>query len=120
MFRQTGCQGVMAGRGVLKDPWLLKKIAARLAGLEEPRITLAERRGLMRGHFIAVLEGEEPSQALHKMRTFAGRYTKGLVGARRLRERIGKIEDPRAFLDAIDEHFDDLEKQSGPTGGKRR
>ncbi len=105
MFESTGCDGVMAGRGVLRDPWLFRRIAARLEGRPEPEISLDDRRRLMLDHFRWVAREEPPHVALHKMRTFAGRYTKGLAGGRALREKLGRLSAPADFLTALDEHF---------------
>ncbi|MDQ7006439.1 MAG: tRNA dihydrouridine synthase DusB [Acidobacteriota bacterium] len=105
LFESTGCDGVMAGRGVLRDPWLFRRIAARLEGSPEPEVSLEDRKSLMLEHFRWVAREEPPPVALHKMRTFAGRYTKGLAGGRALRERLGKLADPSDFLDALEEHF---------------
>ncbi len=105
MVAETGCDGVMAGRGVLKDPWLFRRTAAVLRGEAAPEISAAEHCDLMLTHFRWIMEAEEPKLALHKMRTFAGRYTKGLANARRLREKIGRTEEPDAFLEVVREHF---------------
>ena len=113
MLRATGCDGVMVGRGVLQDPWLFRRIAARLRGEPEPVVTLAERRELTLTHFRWLAEQEEHRVAMHKMRTFAGRYTRGLEGGRRLRERIGSIATPGEFIAAIEEHYDHLQRIDG-------
>jgi tRNA-dihydrouridine synthase C len=37
MLKQTGCDGVMIGRGALKDPWVFRDIKAHFAGEVSPR-----------------------------------------------------------------------------------
>ncbi|MBP7147057.1 MAG: tRNA dihydrouridine synthase DusB [Acidobacteria bacterium] len=105
MFRETGCDAVMIGRGALTDPWIFRRTAALADGDEDRPATLAERRQIIETHFRWILRDEEPRAALHKLRTFTGRYTHGLAGARRLREAIGQLRDPGEFLDLLERHF---------------
>ncbi|OLD75705.1 MAG: tRNA dihydrouridine synthase DusB, partial [Ignavibacteria bacterium 13_1_40CM_2_61_4] len=44
MWSETGCDGVMVGRGAMQNPWIFRQTAARLRGEEEPTITLEDRR----------------------------------------------------------------------------
>lgn len=108
LLRETGCAGVMIGRGATRNPWLFRQIAARLSGdrFQEPR--LEERRDLIFGHFRAVIEREAPLDALHKLKTFTGWYSHGLPEGVRLRRQIQQLETCQSFLDAIERFFDDL------------
>jgi len=105
MFRETGCAGVMIGRAALVDPFIFREAAAVLDGRPPVRPGLAELHGFLREHFRRIVAAEEPKVALHKLRTFCGKYTHGLPGGRALRRRINEMRDPEAFLAAIDEHF---------------
>ena len=109
MFRETGCDGVMIGRGATRNPWIFRQTMALLEGaaVEEP--TLAERRALILGHFRMVAEREPHSFALHKLRKFTSWYTHGLPNGRRLRQRINDLPDVESFIDAVEELFQDLE-----------
>lgn len=42
MVRETGVDGVMVGRGALRDPWVLARLRARARGLPEPAVGPAE------------------------------------------------------------------------------
>ncbi len=50
MFRDTGCDGVMIGRGALKDPWLFAKLRTWLAGGEPVQPPLEERARVLRDY----------------------------------------------------------------------
>ncbi len=108
LFRETGCDAVMVGRGVLTDPWLFRKTAAALAGGPVPETTLAARREAIVTHYRWIIEQEERGPAMQKLRTFTGRYTHGIPGGRRLRQAIASVPAPEAFLDLIEGHFDAL------------
>jgi len=105
MFRETGCAGVMIGRGALANPFVFREAAALLEGRDPVPPTLAERYAFYREHFERIIAAEEPKVALHKLRTFVGKYTHGLPGGRALRRRINDLRDPAEFLAALEEHF---------------
>lgn len=105
MLRRTGCDAVMIGRAALTDPWIFRRTAALLAGGDAPPATLEERREVILTHFGWIARDLDPREALHKLRTFTGWYTHGVPGGRTLRQRIGQLNEPRMFLEAIEEHF---------------
>jgi tRNA-dihydrouridine synthase B len=105
---ETGCDGVMVGRGATTNPWIFRQIAARIWGgaLTEP--TLEDRRDLILGHFRLVAEREHSKYALHKLRKFTGWYTHGLPRGRQLRQSIQQIPDVPSFLATVEAFFDEV------------
>jgi nifR3 family TIM-barrel protein len=106
MMRQTGCDGVVVGRGCLGRPWLFRDLADVLAGREPsdpPR--LGEIAGMMREHAqrLTAWIGEVP--ALRAFRRHATWYTKGFRGSAQARERLMRIAT-LADLDAVLERLD--------------
>jgi len=101
----TGCDGVMIGRGAIKNPWIFRQIADRRAGRIAGEPALQERRDLILYHFSLLREREEERTALHKIRTFTGWYTHGLPNGRSLRQQINNLTSVPAFIDAIEEFF---------------
>jgi nifR3 family TIM-barrel protein len=107
-LRQTGCDGIMIGRGATKNPWIFRQASALLAGGTVAEPTLADRRDLILQHFRWVSEREPSGYALHKLRKFTSWYTHGLPNGRRLRQRINDLPDAAAFLEAVEEFFAEL------------
>ena len=105
MLAETGCDGVMVGRGATKNPWIFRQTAARMAGSRVTEPTLADRRDLILEHFHMVAEREASTFALHKLRKFTGWYTHGLPNGRRLRQGIQQIPDVPSFLGAVEAFF---------------
>ncbi len=105
MLGETGCDGVMIGRASMKNPWIYRQAADLFAGRAPYEPTLTDRRDVIRSHFDLVVAEEEPSFALHKLRTFTGWYTHGLPEGTQLRARIGELGTPQAFLDAVESFF---------------
>ncbi len=108
MLAETGCDGVMIGRGATRNPWLFRQIAARLSGGRITEPTLADRRELILSHFRMVAAREPSTYALHKLRKFTGWYTHGLPHGRQLRQAINQLPDVPSFLAAVEQFFDGL------------
>jgi nifR3 family TIM-barrel protein len=108
MLRETGCDGVLIGRGATKNPWIFRQIAARLSGGELPEPSIEDRRDLILSHFRLLVEREPTKYALHKLRKFTGWYTHGLPHGAKLRRRINDLPDVETFLAAVEEFFEDL------------
>jgi tRNA-dihydrouridine synthase B len=110
MLRETGCDAVMIGRASMRNPWIYRQTADLLAGRTRPEPTLDDRKKLILRHFRRILGEEDERFALHKLRVFTGWYTHGVPSGRRLRLRIGELETPAAFLEAVREFFDGLHR----------
>lgn len=106
MFEATGCDAVMVGRATMKNPWIFRQITRRLAGLASEEATWLERRDLVLAHF-SLIEATafDPREALHKLRTMTGWYTRGLPDGRSLRVRISQLETPEGFRGAVEGFF---------------
>jgi nifR3 family TIM-barrel protein len=114
LFEETGCDAVMIGRATMKNPWIFRQIADRLAGRAAREATLEERRDLMLEHFSAIERtAHDPKEALHKLRTMTGWYTSGLPHGRALRVRISELETPSDFREAVAAFFAGV-GQAGP------
>jgi tRNA-dihydrouridine synthase len=107
MFDETGCDGVMIGRASMKNPWIYRQIAERMAGRPPYEPTLVDRRELILAHFRLLMEQENDERfILHKLRTFTGWYTHGWPGGRQVRVRIGELHSTAAFVDALESCFE--------------
>ncbi len=93
MMRETGCDGVVVGRGCLGRPWLFRDLVDALAGREaRPGPTLGEVADTMLEHarlLVEWFEVERPSMLA--FRKHAGWYTKGFRNSAQLRERLMRV-----------------------------
>ena len=138
MLGQTGCAGVIVGRGCLGRPWLFAELVERLGGgVPEPPPRFGVVAAIMREHAAAMIErlrqteargGLSPEQvAMRAFRKHASWYTKGFCGSAALRERLMHV-DSLAELDALlatcdgDEPFPEhaLRAVRGKRGRQRR
>ena len=106
MMRQTGCDGVIVGRGCLGRPWLFRDLAAAFDGNQPPDPPcLGEVVEVMRRHarLLADWVGEAP--AMRAFRRHATWYTKGFRGSARMRERlmrVARLEELDVLLGLLD------------------
>ena len=93
MMRQTGCDGVIVGRGCLGRPWLFRELADVFEGQaprQPPSLGVVLEVMLQHARWTAEWFGEAP--ALRAFRRQAAWYTKGFKGSARLRQQLTHVE----------------------------
>ena len=90
-LEQTGCAGLLIGRGAMGNPWLFREIKAAREGRTPPPVTPQERLALIEEHIsrTAAFKGER--LAVLQMRTQIGHYIRGLHGAADIRRRLHAV-----------------------------
>lgn len=106
MMRQTGCDGVIVGRGCLGRPWLFRDLADVFQG-REPRNppTLGEVGAIMLEHARLLTEWIGEGPALRAFRKHATWYTKGFRGSAQARQRfmqVSKMTELEELIAAFD------------------
>jgi len=105
MLHQTGCDGIMLGRGSYGNPWLIRNILALRQGQPLHTPTRAERGQVARQHLELQREDLDDSQAIPEMRKHLCWYARGLSGASDFRQQVNKIQDISALHLLLDEFF---------------
>ncbi|MBM3788837.1 MAG: tRNA dihydrouridine synthase DusB [Acidobacteria bacterium] len=106
MFRETRVDGVMIGRGVLSNPWLIRQCRDHLAGAAVTPVSL-EQKGAFVLDFLARVARDVPAPlALGKMKRMGGYLSKGLTGGAQLRSRIHSAGSCEELLEALRAYFD--------------
>jgi tRNA-dihydrouridine synthase len=127
MMRETGCDGVVIGRGCLGRPWFFRELQAALAGGPvPPPPTLDEVCDLVAEHARLLTEADGERSAVLAMRKHVGWYfhdaqlggelRRTLVGSTSLIELERAIEDVRARARLSEQPA----RKRGPTSGPRR
>ncbi len=125
MMHETGCDGVVVGRGCLGRPWLFRDLAAAFAGQPEPESPrLGEVGRIMFRHARLLAEWLGEAVGLRSFRKHATWYTKGFRGSAQLRQRlvhISSLAELKAILATLDadEPFPEHAKRisRGKSGG---
>ncbi len=105
MFRETGCDGVMVGRGALGSPWLIGNILCHLSGSEISTPSLAEREEIVRRHLMLSVDFYGERVGIRDFRKHLLWYTKGLKGGAQFREAAGHVSDRDSAWEALREFF---------------
>src|SRR5438093_5508626 len=110
---RSGVDGVLVGRGVLRNPWILAQ-AADLAAGRPARVVTLDARGRFLLDYIDLLLRERVDDAralshdrwvINKLRALGSWYTKGLENGSHLRTAINTAESLRVLLETIEGFF---------------
>ncbi len=97
MVRETGCQGVMIGRGALYNPFLFRQVLEpTFAVTTEMRIDITLR------FFRLMLELLDEREALHKIKKIGAWFTKGIPGGAKFRQRLNERNNPHELIAEIE------------------
>lgn len=104
VFEQTGCDGLMIGRGVLGNPWMFRRIAHYLqTGELLPEPTHAERLQGAMEHAVLLRHILGEKRAAKEMRGHLVWYLKGMPGAPALRNRLMTTKSVDEITEVLDE-----------------
>ena len=93
MLRETGCDGVMIGRGCQGNPWIFRElIEYEETGKLKERPENAQIRETMLRHTRLQMEFKGEYLGIREMRKHVAWYTKGMEGSAKLRDDINKVE----------------------------
>jgi nifR3 family TIM-barrel protein len=131
---RQGVSGVLVGRGVLRNPWILAQAAALAAGRTPAPVTLQQRRDFLRA-YIRLLLDERVAEAdgfrhqapgvpaapddlrrhapargrerwvINKVRALCAWYSKGLEGGSILRSQVNTANSLAQLDEIIDQFF---------------
>ena len=93
MFEQTGCDGVMIGRGCQGNPWIFRELLAyEETGSIPERPGTDQIRETMLRHARLQIEFKGNYIGIREMRKHVAWYTKGMQGSAKLRDEINQVE----------------------------
>jgi tRNA-dihydrouridine synthase len=126
--RRSGVDGVLVGRGVLRNPWILAQ-AADLEADRPPREVTSQERGRFLLAYIDLLLEERLRDAadgnrlaghdrwvINKLRALGSYYTRGVDGGSRLRSAINSAGSIDALRETILGFFIDPGASTEPAG----
>ncbi len=104
MLAETGCDGLMIGRGAQGNPWIFRQVTQYLATGEVLALpTASERLSVMLRHLDMLVEYKGEYLGIREMRRHGAWYTKGLHHSSELRLKFNQAVCKEDFIAALDE-----------------
>ncbi|WP_068145306.1 tRNA dihydrouridine synthase DusB [Rhodococcoides corynebacterioides] len=120
MMAETGCDGVVVGRGCLGRPWLFAELSAALRGTERPTPpTLGRVADIMRRHAELLADHHGEDRGLREMRKHVAWYMRGFPAGSDLRQKMATVStlvELDGLLDQLDPTVPFPPDAEGPRG----
>jgi len=121
MVAETGCAGVVVGRGCLGRPWLFADLVAAFSGTESKALpSLFEVREVMYRHGELIVDYfENEDRGCRDLRKHMAWYLKGFRVNSELRRQfgmVGSLAELRGLLDQLDDQPYPVEVSEKPRG----
>ena len=107
-FRETGCDGVLIGRGAMANPWIFRQIEDAICGRQSFQPTLEDKRALLLEYFEMLQQDMPKLAAIGRMKQLAGQFTRGLKGGALFRTALYHSHSVEEILDRISEYFETI------------
>ncbi len=102
MMRDTGCDGVVVGRGCLGRPWLFGQLAAMFDGREAPDPpTFGEIADTMIEHLDLLVDLYGIDRGVRDFRKHTGWYLQGFSVGSVVRRELNQLDDPAVLRDRL-------------------
>ncbi|MGN1376715.1 MAG: tRNA dihydrouridine synthase DusB [Dorea sp.] len=106
MREQTGCDGVMIGRGAQGNPWIFHELVEYdRTGVLPPRPSKEVIKATMLRHARLQIEFKGDYLGIREMRKHVAWYTKGMKGSAKLRDEINQVESYEELEQLLDERL---------------
>ena len=93
LLEETGCDGVMIGRGCQGNPWIFRELNEyEETGKMPHRPSKKEIKEMMLRHAQLQIELKGDYLGIREMRKHVAWYTKGMEGSAKLRDEINRVE----------------------------
>jgi tRNA-dihydrouridine synthase B len=105
MVEQTGCDGVMIGRGALGRPWLPGQILVRFGWDSNGSTRFTTFFDVIREHLQTQVRWWGATGAVLRMRKHFAWYSRGFPGGAEFRKKVFRLEDVDEVLDCVEKFF---------------
>lgn len=111
MMEETGCDGVMVGRGAQGNPWIFQRILHYInTGEVLPRPEVHEVIQMILRHTKMQMEFKGEYHGIREMRKHIGWYTAGYPDSSRLRQQVNHVETFEQLNQLMSQYLVDREK----------
>lgn len=119
MYRDTGCDGLLIGRGAIRDPWVFRRIQAWMHGTPAPVVDAEEKRRVLLDYAQGLRDRFAPSFPPSKLdNAVLGRFkmltkyfaARQLEHGRVLRQLVLHSQELPTALDHVEAYFERLRR----------
>ncbi len=107
-WSETGCDGILIGRGAMQNPWIFRQIQDVIEGREPFQPNLEDKQRALLDYFELLREDMPELSAIGRMKQLAGQFTKGLVGGAQFRQTLYHSHSVQEVSDNIGIYFQTL------------
>src|SRR5205814_4790024 len=103
---RSGVEGVLVGRGVLRNPWILAQAADLAAGRPAREVSMSARGQFLLDYIdLLMTENGYERWVVNKLRALGSWYTKGFVNGSHLRTAINQCDSIGHLREMIEGFF---------------
>jgi len=115
VFEETGCDGVMIGRGAIDNPWIFKQSKEFLAtGILPQQASIEERVALSVEHLRLSIEYKGERTGVLEMRKHYSGYLRGLPGIAKLRAELMTYTTGDPVIERLSRFVEEMRKEPDP------
>ena len=106
MFKETGVDAIMIGRGSFGNPWIFKRLLYYFKeGKKLPAISNEEKLRVLKEHINYEMEEKPEIVAIRELRKMISWYTKNMPNSSEFRDKINRIENRKILEEEIESFF---------------
>ncbi|MBQ6687245.1 MAG: tRNA dihydrouridine synthase DusB [Bacilli bacterium] len=110
MLKETGCDAVMIGRGVLGNPWLIKECVEYLeTGKLPEEISNSEKLAMIKEHYNLLINDKNEKVATMEIRTHILYYLKGMPNSKEMKNRVCATKTSEELLSVLEAYKKEIE-----------
>ena len=109
MLEETGCAGVMIGRGLLGNPWLIKECVDYLENNTLPaKISYEDKINMMKRHLSNLCMEKGEKSAVLEIRTHFLYYLKGMPNNAQIKNTICKAKTKQEIIEILNNYYNEI------------
>ena len=106
MLDETGCAGVMIGRGTIGNPWLIKNCVDYLdKGTYQEEISIKERIDMMKKHLDMLIKDKNEQTAILEFRNHLMYYFKYLPNSKQTKVDLVQAKSKEEVINILDNYY---------------
>jgi tRNA-dihydrouridine synthase B len=108
-FQETGCDGIMIGRGAIDNPWVFQQTKHFMAtGCNVPDPTIEERFRVLKEHLLLSVQFKGERKGVLEFRKHYTGYLKGFFGGSKVRRELMDFVEVEPIVERLMKYRDEL------------